>query len=101
MLWIIKLLSILKIQINKGMFILQAILTYQNHQNKFHISIKYNRWFYPETYEEPVEDDFEIIESDFEIFKIYKYVNGDEIELKDKEFRKIEKYIIENLEICQ
>ena len=27
---------------------------------KFHISIKYNRWFYPETYEEPVEDDFEI-----------------------------------------
>ena len=67
---------------------------------KFHISIKYNRWFYPETREEPVEDDFEITESDIEIFKIYKYVNGDEIELKDKEFIKIEKYIIENLEIC-
>ena len=41
-----------------------------------------------------------ISELDIEIFKIYKYVNGDEIELKDKEFRKIEKYIIENLEIC-
>ena len=67
---------------------------------KCHISIKYNRWFYPETREEPVEDDFEITESDIEIFKIYKYMNGDEIELKDKEFRKIEKYIIENLEIC-
>ena len=25
---------------------------------------------------------------------------GDEIELKDKEFRKMKKYIIENLEIC-
>ena len=67
---------------------------------KFHISIEYNRWFYPETREEPVEDDFEITESDIEIFKIYKYINGDEIELKDKEFRKMEKYIIENLEIC-
>ncbi len=67
---------------------------------KCHISIKYNRWFYPETREEPVEDDFEITESDIEIVKIYKYMHGDEIELKDKEFRKMKKYIIENLEIC-
>ena len=32
--------------------------------------------------------------------EIYNYMNGDEIELKDKEFRKMKKYIIENLEIC-
>ena len=67
---------------------------------KFHISMKYKRWFYPETREEPKEDDFEVIESDIEIFKMYKYINGDEIELKGKELKKIEKYILENLEIC-
>ena len=67
---------------------------------KFHLSINYNRWYSPQTQDSPEEDDSDLMAFEVEVFKIYKYVDGDEIELKDKEFRKIENFIIENLELC-
>lgn len=72
----------------------------KDYMSKMHIGIKYKRWYHKETSDSPKEDECNLISKEVDVIKIYKYVNGDEIILKGKEFKKIEKYIIENLEIC-
>ena len=72
----------------------------KDYMSKIYIDIKYKRWYYKETSDSPKEDECNLISKEVDVIKIYKYVNGDEIILKGKEFKKIEKYIIENIEIC-
>ena len=67
---------------------------------KIHVDISYNRWYYRETYSNPMEDEVELVSKEITIIKIVKFINGDEVKLKSKENKKIENCIIENIEIC-
>jgi hypothetical protein len=67
---------------------------------KIHVDISYNRWYYRETYSNPMEDEVELVSKEITIIKIVKFINGDEVKLKSKENKKIENHIIENIEIC-
>lgn len=66
---------------------------------KVYTEVKYNRYYEPGDWESPGEDTIDITYLSLDPFKIYKYIDGDEIELKDKEFKRIKKYIIENTEV--
>lgn len=61
---------------------------------KIHIGILYNRWFYPQTQDSPEEDEIDIKDFNIELIRIWK--EGKEI-LKEKEFRRLEKYIKNNI----
>lgn len=66
---------------------------------KSYIEIEYDRYFERADWETPGNDEFYITDLNVEIIKGYKYVKGDEVELTDRELRKIKKYIIEKIEI--
>lgn len=66
---------------------------------KAYINIEYDRYFYPGDWDSSTTDDFDVRKLEVEVLKAYKYNKGDEIELKEREIRKIKNYIIEKIGI--
>ena len=60
---------------------------------KCHIILEYTRWFYPETFWGPKEDECEIKHFIIETIKGHKYVKEQEIKLTEKELRKLQSQI--------
>jgi hypothetical protein len=66
---------------------------------KARVSIDYI-WFYrPSTFEDPAERDLDVADIVVEVIKGVMYKGDDEHVLGEKELRRIEKYLIENIKI--
>lgn len=68
-------------------------IEYEEYDCKILLDIAYSRYYLPETKFEPKEDDIVITDYSIEIIKIVK----NETEIRGKEFKKIEKYLRENI----
>lgn len=68
------------------------------HDVKCLISIDYTRYYTPSNQESPEYDDFEVTEVKVEVIKGVMYKGEDEHILGEKELRRIEKYLTENIQ---
>lgn len=69
------------------------------YQIKFHIEVDYSRFYQIGDWEQPGEDNVDILDFRIDIIKGWKYIKNDEIELSEKELGKIKEYMNQNLEI--
>lgn len=65
---------------------------------KAHVSIDYMWYYRPSTFDEPAETEFEVTDVVVETIKGVMYKGDDEHILGDKELRRIEKYLTENIQ---
>lgn len=71
-----------------------------DHRVKLLLNIEYERYYEPSDGSLPDEDSTEILSTDYVLIRAWKYLHDDEIEIVDpKEFRRIDRYITENLNI--
>lgn len=66
----------------------------QEYDIKARIEVEYTRWFLPETYKHPKEDEYTIKFFDVDLIK----GNNNDKELSEKELRRLREYIINNIE---